>query len=597
MKYYLATLFLLLFSAFLLAQEGFWSIDQGELLQQKFLSSGLSFPEKKLYNSASKNGLAHAVIRMAYGTATLINSRGLAIGVVSPYIIPDSIWGELKEGIWLAKPGQGIPLSGQEAQVFLHSNPVKNTFASAGTTSYENNTKLEVRPADVEQKNLYEHRYQKLGNITLVGVFRLPAQSDPEYHVGVFLQFQPISPNEVYPFIPRGVYDSINPAHLVLGFPEHSSIHRSSFELAYARDLSLCHQDLDRALGEYLTRSPFITQEDVFRWYENVSLLDQALAKRALREAEFRHQLSIHPQLKARYGTLLDSCRAVFKELRYYAAAQVYTKGIIYSPCSFFEAVRLFTMWRGRIGNSAHRLPTAEESQYFPEVFKRLPPTENELLLPELLQRYFTQLPSEHIAPYAIQQAVYANKDYGEMSQTLLLKSKFSQPEVIHDLLTQDFLIHIDDIAQDPAVQLVDSILQHYTKQVLPKMELAQRKAFQKAKELLHAMIEVLPDYPAYPEADQSLRLSYGSKLDVWAESPESYWLSNVHLLEDQFGSPLINSQGKLIGMMKDLGKSAEGNAYFYDQDKSRALIWRIDSIRQRIAAHPNGMYILAEWP
>lgn len=596
MKDFFWCLICTLYSTLIFSQEGFWSIDQWNSVQNKLDSAGLHFSKTQISNSEA-GGLAQAVIRFHYGTATFVNARGLAIGVLSPSVVPDSLWYKMKDGVWLAKAGQGIPLDGLDAHVFMGSVPVSDPLATPGSTRYEPSKSLEIHAADAQQKVLYEQRYQKLGKMTLVGAIRLPPQDDVEYQVGVLLQVQLPEGSKSFAFIPHGSSDTLSGAHLVVGFPESSSIHRSGFELEYARDLSKHHQDLDRALGAYLTRTPFITQEGVFRMYENVQLLEQVLPKRALLEAEFRHQLSINPELKARYGTLLDSCRAAFKDLRRYAAAQVYTKGIIYSPCSFFEAVRLFTMWRGRAGTSAHRLPTAEEGQYFPEVFKRLPPTENELLLPELLQRYFTQIPSEHLAPYAIQQAVYANKDYGQMSETLLLKSKFTEPETISKLLEKDFLQNIDLIANDPAVQLVDSILQFYAEKVVPKMELARRKAFQKSKELVQAMSEVLPNYPAYPDADQSLRISYGTQLEAWDENPLSFWLSNAHVLEGQLGSPMINAKGELLGMVRDLHGAAQGNAYFYDAEKSRAVIWRIDSIRQRIAAHPNGMYILKEWP
>ncbi|MBK9492632.1 MAG: hypothetical protein IPO07_30545 [Haliscomenobacter sp.] len=282
-----------------------------------------------------------------------------------------------------------------------------------------------------------------------------------------------------------------------MGHPRGSSIHRLGFELDVALELAKCHQDLDRALGAYVTRPPFITEDGVFRHYEDQQLLAQALPKRTIQEAEFRHQLSQRPELKARYGTLLDSCRLAFQDLKRYVPAQVYTKGIVYSPCSFFEAVRLFTMWRGRMGTSAHRLPSPEESQYFPEVFNRLPATENELLLPELLQRYYQNLPAAHLAPYAVRQAVYANKDYARLSETLLIKSKFGQPELISDWLNEDFLSNIDVLAIDPAVQLVDSMLQFFADKVVPAMGKARQKAYRKADELRAAMSEVLPNYPA----------------------------------------------------------------------------------------------------
>ncbi len=601
--------FFIFLSIILPAQEGFWSIDQLPQIQEKLQHIGLQSAYEKL-NAPNHDGLAQATLRFPYGNAVFLNDRGLALGVFSYHVLPDSLWPilETQGGIWLAKPNAGIPLQEfMTAEVFHHSKPMASNQAQASlgflAKSFETdangaNFAVENHFAGLNSSQEFEQYYKRYARVELLGVFLLPSDDDYISQVGVLLRVREKTSNKATaqnPFIPWGSIEPEQPAHLILGHPGGSSLHQQLGELRYAQALSQCHQDLDRALGTYVTREPFITQDGVFRQYEDLQLLTQALEKRALVEAEFRHQLSTNPAFKARYGGLLDSCHAAFDQLRSYAPAQVYTKGIVYSPCSFFEGVRLFTMWRGKTGTSAHRLPTAEESQYFPDVFNRLPPTENELLLPELLERYFTKLPAAHLAPYAMRQAIYAQKDYAQLGSTLLIKSKFSEPESISTLLNEDFLANIDLIANDPAVQLVDSMLQHYSEQVVPSMEKARKKASQKGNELTQAMREVLPNYPGYPDADQSLRLSYGTKLFT-LPTEDTYWLSDAHLLEDHFGSPVINHKGQLIGVVKGLTPEASGNAYYYDPEKSRALILSIGSIRAFLAAHPLGSLILDEW-
>lgn len=596
-------LFLLLIFNFIIAQEGFWSIEQLSELQPKLAQAGLPFSNAQI-RSAKHGGFAQSVIRFEGGNATFVNKNGLAIGMLQAYQIPDSIWSKMENGVWVAASGQGIRLEDLERPaVFLQSAPTEAPVdLSPIRTKFSSQYERHLHAADVTKQKWYTQDYQILGVPELIAVFRVPASDEEEYAAGVILRI-PDNPTQQkqwtdsITYLPYGPTQPVQQPHLILGSPELSSIHQSSFELQYARELSICHQDLDRALGEYLTRSPFIAEEGVFRMYEDALLLEQAIKKRSLLDAEFRHALSTNASDQAQYGPLLDSCRTLFKDLLRYAPAQVYTKGIIYSPCSFFESVRLFTMWRGRMGSSVQRKPTVEESQYFPEVFKRVPPTENEFLLPELFQRYFTRLPAEHLAPYAVQQAIYAQKDYIQMTGILLQKSLFSQPEKVTDLLNEDFLTNVNLVARDPAVQLVDSMLSHYSTKVVPQMEQIRRKALQKNADLIKAMSKLLPQYPAYPDADHTLRLSYGTLLETPAEHSDHYWLSNAHLIESHRGSPVINGQGQLIGMMRGLDNGETHNAYYYDTEKSRTLIWRMDKIRERIAAHPNGHFIISEWP
>lgn len=606
MKDVLTGIFFILLSTILPAQEGFWSMDQLNLVQEKLQRIGLQSAFEKL-STPNHDGLAQASLRFPFGNAVFLNDQGLALGVFNYHVLPDSILTLLptQNGIWLAKTGIPLP-DFMAAEAYQYSKPLSSDQAKTSSgfmvKSFETDADgatfaVENHFAGQNSSQEFEQYYKRYSQVELLGVFLLP-QTDPAYHIGVLLRVSEktsIKSKVQNPFIPWAKVASGQSAHLILGHPSSSSLHRQLGELQYAQVLSQCHQDLDRALGTYVTRQPFITQDGVFRQYEDLQLLNQALPKRALNEAEFRHQLTTNPAFKSRYGGLLDSCHAAFEQLRRYAPAQVYTKGVVYSPCSFFEGVRLFTMWRGRIGASAHRLPTAEESQYFPDVFNRLPPTENELLLPELLERYFTKLSAEHLAPYAIRQAIYAQKDYAQLSTTLLTTSKFSEPEQVSALLNKNFLANIDLIATDPAVQLVDSMLQHYSDKVAPGLEKARRKAYQKGDELAKAMREVLPNYPGYPDADHSLRISYGTKLQA-STIFEAYWLSDAHLLEDHFGSPVIDQKGQLIGIVKGLSPEANANAYYYDSEKSRALIWSIPSIRSLIATHPLGSIVLNEW-
>ena len=120
-------------SFFVHAQEGFWSIDQIPQVQEKLQAAGLAFPLEKLTN-AKHDGLANAVIRFDYGNAVFLNAQGLAFGLLSPSVVPDSIWPlmEANHGVWLAQSGQEIPLKGFPAEVYVNSKPLKDQRLEPG---------------------------------------------------------------------------------------------------------------------------------------------------------------------------------------------------------------------------------------------------------------------------------------------------------------------------------------------------------------------------------------------------------------------------------------------------------------------------------
>ncbi|HPH20230.1 MAG TPA: S46 family peptidase, partial [Haliscomenobacter sp.] len=282
MKNYVLLLFCSFIPFVINAQEGFWSIDQIPQVQEKLQAAGLAFPLEKLTN-AKHDGLANAVIRFDYGNAVFLNAQGLAFGLLSPSVVPDSIWPlmEANHGVWLAQSGQEIPLKGFPAEVYVNSKPLKDQRLEPGQafffTSYEtqpdgSSYAVETHLAGAQSTQVVEQRYKRYTALQLIGVIQLPVEGAREQQIGVLLRMHTSpekaqnaeTPAGTTPYIPLGKHEINQPNHVVLGHPRGSSIHRLGFELDVALELAKCHQDLDRALGAYVTRPPFITEDGVF---------------------------------------------------------------------------------------------------------------------------------------------------------------------------------------------------------------------------------------------------------------------------------------------------------------------------------------------
>ena len=207
--------------------------------------------------------------------------------------------------------------------------------------------------------------------------------------------------------------------------------------------------------------------------------------------------------------------------------------------------------------------------------------------------------------------------DYQRIARDIYKKSALTGREPALELLKKLQPGHLKKLRKDAAYKFMNALLTFYNDHYLRKWKRIERKLEGLSRDYVAAMLEMLPDTRLYPDADASLRLSYGRisgyapedgviyrhyttrhGLQIKSESGDpayalpkklqstffstpadqyesqgDLWinfLSSNHTARGSSGSPVLNAKGELVGL--NCARTLEGamSDLIYDGDQVR---------------------------
>ena len=237
------------------------------------------------------------------------------------------------------------------------------------------------------------------------------------------------------------------------------------------------------------------------------------IAKRKEYEAEFRKRVGENPEWKSEYGDILDS----FGKL--YAAQEPYAKAREYIGEIAGRNIELF-----RYVNTLHSVikiydasgPANLESRmgrirdYVEGFFKDYQPGVDRKVFASLMEVYFNELAPEYQSKFAIEQFVAANKDYGTLAELIYGKTRLIRPDVMRQAMDAgpDALARV--IKEDYAYVFVRSIAEVNESEALTEYNRLEEEINLLQRRYMKAQMEVFPERRFYPDANGTLRVTYG---------------------------------------------------------------------------------------
>ena len=548
------------------AQEGIWPVEKLPEIKEKLVKAGLKLDIRQIYREKedklvlkpsnlritlgrlktaapfdSTICLNEAVFDTPDGNAALISSSGLAIGVVAYDFLPDSLL-ELIDpitGVWVAKPKEEFHLSEFFAKSVSFTfdlneyTPSQDISSNALYRYYSERQLMKQKLAwwyDDEEYLYYSSDYyyrndEALGSRTLSKVFsdvRLVALiEDSKFSKnsgGLVAIFRLYADRENRPtpfiadtnqfyhnlhFLPiqdRVIVDSF---HLVMGFPDESYFHLNSFMLKYTQDFEVYFKQVLATLSAYDPESANSFSCDC----DDIEELNEAIEYHIFTENLFKNHLGREPKWKQEYGELLRLMQDNYEKQVKLIPTIVHSTAILENESSFIDAIRLVKNWRDASKSASSYL---DENYFLNMLSHSRNPSINVKSLVKLFELYFSKLPLEHISPYAIQQLGNHKNNYEEFVHELFVKSPFFDTIAMANQLKQHFARNIEKFANAPVVTLLDSMTRHYQQKINRIANKYESFADHYNELLLEAMNVVLHRKPLYPDADRSLRISYG---------------------------------------------------------------------------------------
>jgi hypothetical protein len=237
------------------------------------------------------------------------------------------------------------------------------------------------------------------------------------------------------------------------------------------------------------------------------------VAQKKKTELEFQDRIQRKPALKQAYGSLLPELDAYYADVAPYAAAREYINeivGVNVELLRFANSLRQFVTIYENNGQDALIQRKEQLKSVFDAFYKDYRPEVDQKVFASLMELYFSKVPGEYLSPFAIEQMNFAGKNATELARIAFVKSELARPGKWSALASSDPGTAVKMIREDYAYLLARSILETAEAKVFRPYNEINEKIALAQRRYMKALLEVFPEKRFYPDANSTLRVTYG---------------------------------------------------------------------------------------
>ncbi|MEM9835218.1 MAG: S46 family peptidase [Bacteroidota bacterium] len=229
-------------------------------------------------------------------------------------------------------------------------------------------------------------------------------------------------------------------------------------------------------------------------------------------EKEFSKLLGENTSLPRQYNRILPTLNKAHDQQLAFAKSRAYVAELNYNIDLFRlcnRLVRYRKIFRQNGGGVAIRERAVEVTAYLENFYRNYRPEVDEAVAQKLIPIYYQQVDPEHQSQTALDQLQQAGSQE-QMITDLFTRSFLTKPDETLRLLKSSPESFIKQVQGDIAFQYVLGLNQDHRKLVDLPYERIQTQINQLQRAYMAALIKVFPRKRFYPDANSTLRLSYG---------------------------------------------------------------------------------------
>ncbi len=237
-----------------------------------------------------------------------------------------------------------------------------------------------------------------------------------------------------------------------------------------------------------------------------------ALDKKREYEAEFTRRVEKNPDWKIRYGNLLPRLRQLYKDLEPYAYARDYYLESMVRNNEILGQAASFNIWIESYDKNGAAFFSGKQKEVTADLdafYKDYHPEVDEAVLAGMLEMYAQNVRAEWGADFVKTEAT-KNGGYAGLAANIVKNSTLASKEKLNALLAQPAAQIAATLKADPAYVFWKTLNDNYAANVQPKLQDIQPNINLLQRQYMAAQIEVFKEKRFFPDANSTLRLTYG---------------------------------------------------------------------------------------
>ncbi len=242
-------------------------------------------------------------------------------------------------------------------------------------------------------------------------------------------------------------------------------------------------------------------------------------------EAEFQKRVLASTQWSGLYGTLLNDLESAYKQIEPYAYARDYFNEIVSKIELFAIANQLNSLVNAyeKNGATAYLDNREKVKSSIQSLYTEYNVSLDQRLFEVLMEMYIKDQQEKHTSPFMRDLVIKNANDYNKLASTIYTQSFFSNPQKVNSLFQFTPQQAIDSIKKDPGLQLLNDLIKTYGDNVSPTLTELQSKINQLQRIYMQAQVQVFKEKVYYPDANSTLRLTYGNVKGYQARDAVKY--------------------------------------------------------------------------
>jgi hypothetical protein len=251
------------------------------------------------------------------------------------------------------------------------------------------------------------------------------------------------------------------------------------------------------------------------KWIGEIQGIEKsnAIQKKKDYEKVFTDKVNASPILTEKYGKLIPELDMLYKDIEPYAISRDYVNEVIWRNIELFyisgQIERFVTMYENNgIEGITDRLPRL--ISFLEGYYKDFSPEVDKEIFKRVMKIYYDKLPLEHQSTHARDQFTFSDNNMEVLADNTYNKSVLSKGDSVIATLKNDPESFFKAMAGDPAFLFRKSIQVASDEKLSPSYNKINTRINVLNTKYMKAQMEVLPKQKFFPDANSTLRVTYG---------------------------------------------------------------------------------------